>query len=300
MQNSFQVKASPEQELHHEILQDAGVQLFMKRDDLLHDEVSGNKWRKLKYHVEEFFNGNYEGILTYGGAFSNHLAATAAACAELKIPCIGMIRGSYVDLENPTLSRCRYLGMQLKLIDISTYDSLARNALVHPDHPKYLAIPEGGAGKRAIKGCKEILDELQEDYDVLVCPLGTGTTFVGLLAGMKSHQNGIAVAAIKGSKLDLHVNQILKDHRVQTKGQWEVISEDQFGGFAKLNDDLIEFKTWFEDQFNIQLDYIYISKMMFRLFDMIKEGCFKRGTRILCLHTGGLQGNPSMEKRYGL
>ncbi len=300
MQNSLRLSASPEQELHHELLRVAGVRLFVKRDDLLHDEVSGNKWRKLKYHIEEYFSGDYDGILTYGGAYSNHLAATAAACAELKIPCIAMIRGTYVDLNNITLSRCRNLGMQLKAIDIKAYDALARNIHPHPDFPKFLAIPEGGAGKLAIKGCTEILDELKEDYDMLICPLGTGTTFAGLLAGLSSGQTGIAVAAIKGANINLHVKQVLEEHAIQVSCQWEVLPEDQFGGFAKLNDELPKFKTWFETSFDIPLDYIYTAKMMSRIFERIRSGYFKKGTKILCLHTGGLQGNRSMEERYGL
>jgi len=310
--SKLKLEHSPEQKLQHPVFDQAGVEVFVKRDDLLHPDVSGNKWRKLKYNLELFYNSNYTGVLSFGGAFSNHLVATAAACAELEIPCVGIVRGLHVDLENDSLSRCRSFGMRLIPVEIKVYDQLARistansevfrNSLsdLADELPNYLAIPEGGANAFGKQGCAEIVEEFHNEYDLVMCPLGSATTFCGLLSALSEKQKGIAVAALKGVELEHFVEQKLDEFAVKPKCEWEVIQEDKFGGFAKINQELIRFKEDFETHFSIELDYIYTCKMFFHLFDMVKNGQIKRGSRVLCIHTGGLQGNSSIKKRYRL
>lgn len=300
MPNKLRIAASPVQELKSEALKKRKLRLFVKRDDLLHPEVSGNKWRKLKYHVEAFYESKKEGVLTYGGAFSNHLAATAAACHALKIPCIGIVRGEYAKDDNPSLSRCKYFGMQLKMLPKSEYDAFARNTKEHPDFLKYFAIPEGGATKEGVRGCSEILSEIDEHLDFVYSPLGSGTTFAGLVSSLKSHQKGIAVAAIKAPELDAFFRDKLREFGIPDNGQWEVIPEQRFGGFAKIGEELIRFKKHFEKEHGFALDFIYTAKMFFELFRRIEEEAFPENSSILCLHTGGIQGNASIEERYKL
>lgn len=298
--NKLAFDFSPLEELLDEKFRSRGLRVFVKRDDLLHPEVSGNKWRKLKYHIQAYQKGAYQGILSFGGAFSNHLAATAAACHELGIKSVGIIRGKHVDIGNPTLSHCMEHGMELRPVSIAEYDKYARNAIAFPGYESFMKIIEGGEGKLGVKGCSEIKDEIEEDFDTIMVPIGTGTSFIGVLESLEQNQKIIGVSAVKGADIHSYIEEKIVTYELPKSSNWTVIEENYFGGFAKVDKSLLDFKKDFEAKHGIVLDYIYTAKMFYHLFRLIEEAYFKEGSKIICIHTGGIQGNKGMEMRLKL
>lgn len=267
-----------------------GYLLTVLRLDLIHPEISGNKWFKLRYNLEEAKRKKKDTILTFGGAFSNHIAATAAACKLANLKCIGLIRGDETHSDNSTLNTARTKGMQLEFISREDYrkkneDSFLQN--IQAKYPNCYVIPEGGDNELGQKGCTEILAEMTEEFDTIFCALGTGTTFRGIQESLKPHQHLIGVNVLK--------------FEAQTEFKnTDILNNYHFGGYAKHNASLLEFKNWFEVEFNIPLDYVYTAKLFYAVFDLINNQKLNTTKRILIIHSGGLQGNEGYEKRYNL
>lgn len=283
--------------------------LWLKRDDLLHPHISGNKWRKLKYHLEEFYRGDYRQILTFGGAFSNHLAATAAVGNLAGIPTFALVRGEEAG-DSPTLRFCEKQGMAWTGISRADYqlkedpEFLEGLQLWTPD--VYL-LPEGGKGAPAIKGCAEIVSELKQPYDAIALAAGTGTTAAGLLSHPDSPEIWVYAALKGGSFLKPAIAQALHQHagfyklpdvpRDLLQRKLRLQTDYHFGGFGKVSPDLIRFMNSMYQQHQLKLDPVYTAKMLFGLLKDIEAGKFKAGSRILILHSGGLQGIAGMNQK---
>ncbi len=279
-----------------------GVEIFMKREDEIHPFISGNKYRKLKYNILEADKQEKKTLLTFGGAFSNHISAVAFAGKEFGFNTIGIIRGDElgVDLEktltyNPTLRMADRHGMKFKFVSRSEYrlkHSIAFVKDLKKEFGDFYLVPEGGTNKLAVKGCEEILKPSDDIFDVVCCAIGTGGTISGLINSVQTHQNVLGFPALKGDFLE-------KEIKKYTIGNdnWSLIKDYHFGGFGKVNRNLIEFINRFHDETGIPLDPVYTGKMMFGIVDMIKKGFFVEGTKILAIHTGGLQGINGMNLR---
>ncbi len=281
--------------------QKRGIELWIKREDLLHPEVSGNKFRKLKYNLQAAKSQKHTKVLTFGGAFSNHILATAAAANEQGLDSIGVIRGNELGgknlqktLEgNKTLREAVNFGMHLHFVTRSEYRKKHQldfiNALRGIFSDFYL-IPEGGTNDLAIKGCEEILTEEDKDFDVVSVAVGTGGTISGLIKSSSVKQKILGFPALKGDFLQEEISNNVK------KENWQLILNYHFGGYAKTNEALIGFINVFKEKYCVTLDPIYTGKMIYGLFDLIKNDYFKENTRILAIHTGGLQGIAGINK----
>ncbi len=272
-----------------------GVDISLLREDQIHPTISGNKFRKLKYNLEEFSKGNFEAILTFGGAYSNHISAVAAAGKEFGVKTIGIIRGEELagkTAENPTLTFARNCGMELKFISREQYRSKTNPEFLNElksELGHIYILPEGGTNELAIKGCEEILGSHTKTFDFICCAVGTGGTISGLINSAENHQEIIGFPALKDSDFlhDEIKNRTKRSH-------FRLISDYHFGGYAKVKPELLAFINGFKDEFNVNLDVIYTGKMMFGIFQLIQNGFFPEGSKILSVHTGGIQGNKGM------
>ncbi|QHL88359.1 pyridoxal-phosphate dependent enzyme [Nibribacter ruber] len=296
--------ATPLQYLSHPLLTQKLVTLAVLREDLLHPTIPGNKWRKLKYNLQEARTQNVETLVTFGGAFSNHISAVASAGQEFGFSTIGYIRGEETLPLNPTLQHATSCGMQLRYLSREDYrlkDDSAFQAqlLTHIPHP-YL-LPEGGTNLLAVKGCTEIVTELQESWDVLCVASGTGGTLAGIIAGAGGEGHIIGFPALKGGEfLHAEVTQLVQAYAGQAYDNWQLQTEYHFGGYAKHTPELLTFIQDFYEQHQILLDPVYTGKLLFGVFDLIEKDYFTEGTRIIAIHTGGLQGWTGFKQRYGV
>jgi len=272
-------------------------QLALKPEYQIHPHVSGNKYRKLYYNLQEFYKNDYKGIVTFGGAFSNHIAATAAAGKELGIPTIGIIRGEELEFKiesNSTLSYAQQCGMTLRFVTRKEYATKHTSdylTQIHNLYPNFYVLPEGGSNALAVRGCEEILSPTDTQFDIICCAVGTGGTISGLINSSLPHQKIIGFPALKGDFLNKDIR------KFATKSNWELATSYHFGGYAKVNSELIRFMNHFKTTYSIPLDPIYTAKMMFGIFDMIEKHQFSRSAKILAIHTGGLQGVKGMNQR---
>ena len=273
------------------------AQVSLKPDYLIHPTVSGNKYRKLKYNLQKAQSENYRGILTFGGAFSNHIAATAAAGQSLNIPTVGIIRGeelaSKMEL-NPTLKFAQSCGMHLEFVSRAVYkqktDSAYLKTLLEAYENCYI-LPEGGTNALAIKGCQEILTDEDRAFDVICCAVGTGGTIAGLINSSLPNQKIIGFPALKGGFLNEDIC------KFATQSNWELWEAYHFGGYAKVDSKLITFMNDFKTTYKIPLDPVYTAKMMYGIFDAIQSGEISKDVQVLAIHTGGLQGIEGMNLR---
>ncbi len=267
-----------------------GCRISVLRLDLLHSQISGNKWFKLKYNLEQAKHEHKDVILTFGGAFSNHIAATAFACKEAGFKSIGIIRGETTSAGNPTLSYAGENGMELHFISREEYKLKHETAYLkklEQQFPNCYIIPEGGDNVLGQKGCEEILNIETDMYSSVFCAYGTGTTFKGIANSLQSHQTLTGVNVLNYEALtDLPRSVILNQYH--------------FGGYARHTQDLLNFKTHFEKQFSIPLDYVYTVKLFFAVFNLIDQSTLNPDENILIVHSGGLQGNEGYMTRYGL
>jgi 1-aminocyclopropane-1-carboxylate deaminase len=295
---------APLQQLQHPLLQKHELTLWVKREDLLHPHISGNKWRKLKYNLQEVKAQGKETIVTFGGAYSNHIAATAAAGAEFGFKTIGIIRGEEHLPLNPTLAFATQQGMELHYISREAYRQKSEPDFLATLDEKYnqpYIVPEGGTNQLAVKGCAEILDDITIDYDVICCASGTGGTIAGIIAGLKGQKQVLGFPALKGGDfLNDEIAQLVYNYSGENYRNWQLITDYHFGGYAKLKPELLEFILAFQEQHNIPLEPVYTGKLFFGLFDLISNGYFTKGTRIIAVHTGGLQGNAGFRERLGI
>lgn len=263
------------------------VNLFVKRDDLIHPIVSGNKWRKLKYHVRHFLDdGNYGRIVTFGGAFSNHLVAAACAGAVLSIPVSGIVRGDELSEDsNEVLKLCRLYGMDLHFVSRDQY-RLKEQLIPDMFGGEVYIIPEGGAGAQGVKGCAEIIAELEGQLDYLFAGVGTGTTLAGLARGASGTDLKIeGIASLKNAGYLLpEINQMAGT------GDFNLHTGFHGGGFARLPEVMLETGRQFIRETGILLDPVYTIKAIFAMVQLYQRGYFNRGDRIGLLHTGGLTG----------
>ena len=270
------------------------AQVSLKPDYLIHPTVSGNKYRKLKYNLEKVRSEHHKGILTFGGAFSNHIAATAAAGQALNIPTVGIIRGEELASKaelNATLSYAKSCGMHLEFVTRSVYkektDPEYLNSLLEPFKNFYI-LPEGGSNGLAVKGCEEILTQKDQAFDIICCAVGTGGTIAGLINASLPSQKIIGFPALKGGFLNEDIC------KFATQSNWELWDSYNFGGYAKVDSKLITFMNHFKATYNIPLDPVYTAKMMYGIFEAIQTGRISKEAKVLAIHTGGLQGIKGM------
>ena len=285
----------PLQELSDSLLLQKKIRVFILREDLIHPYISGNKWRKLYYNIEEAKLKEAEKLITFGGTYSNHIAATASAGKEFGFKTIGFIRGEEQLPLNSTLSYAKSCGMELRYLSRTDYrmkeDAEFLNSILKNEKEYYL-IPEGGTNELAVKGCEEITADLRVNFDYICCAVGTGGTISGIINSLKKHQKAIGFPALKGGgflKVEIA--------KYTTNSQWELNLEYHLGGYAKVKPELINFMNSFKAQHQIPLDPVYTAKMLFGLWDLIEKDYFRAGSTIIVVHTGGLQGIEGMNER---
>ena len=272
-----------------------GIELFIKREDKLHPIISGNKFRKLKYNIQEAKRLGHTTLLTFGGAFSNHILAVAGAGAEFGFKTIGIIRGEELESkinENPTLAKTQELGMQFHFVSRTAYRDKESSSFISflcEKFGNFYLVPEGGTNDLAIKGCEEILTSEDKSYFThIACAVGTGGTISGLINSSNEKQQLIGFSSLKGAFL----SEVIRNFVVKTN--WSISDAYHFGGYGKVNDELIQFLNSFYSQTAIPLDPVYTGKMVFGVLDLIEKGYFPPNAKILMIHTGGLQGIKGM------
>ena len=292
----------------HPQLDERGISLFIKRDDLIHPDISGNKWRKLRYNIQECQHRRKEGVITFGGAYSNHLVATASACKLAGLKSIGLVRGDELNSEsNESLKACTEFGMELHFLERAEYElreSKEYCAAVRQEFDGFYLVPEGGANYYGMIGCQEILKEIDLEFDDLYVAQGTSTTSCGLLMGLKENQCLHVVPALKGYQSKEEMQKLILANGLPSVwfedkfGQVQIHDRAHFGGYAKVNDELINFMQDFHAWSGIKLDPIYTAKVAFELWQNVLNGELD-GKTLIFLHTGGLQGIKGIESKRG-
>jgi 1-aminocyclopropane-1-carboxylate deaminase len=271
-----------------------GISLVIKREDLIHPFVSGNKFRKLKYNLLQAKAENQSTLLTFGGAYSNHIAAVAYAGKENGFQTIGIIRGDELGDKiesNPTLKFAQECGMHFEFVSRETYRLKTEATFLEQLQQQYGAfylIPEGGTNTFAIQGCEEILTPDDASFDYVACAIGTGGTISGLINSVLPHQKVLGFPALKGNFLQDEIRNFVR------QDNWELITDYHFGGYGKVTNDLIDWINQFYEQTQIPLDPVYTGKMVFGIVDLITKNYFPENSKILLIHTGGLQGIQGM------
>lgn len=275
-------------------IDNADISLFIKREDQLHPFISGNKFRKLKYNLAEAKKENKVTLLTFGGAFSNHILAVASAGKQYGFKTIGIIRGEELKgkiADNPTLKKAQDFGMVFEHVTRQIYRDKSNPKFIQQltkQFGNFYLIPEGGTNELAVKGCEEILTKTDEKFDYICCAVGTGGTISGIINCSKSSQQVLGFPALKGDFLREDIRKFV------TNSNWELITDYHFGGYAKVSEELILFINEFYKTYKIPLDPIYTGKMMFGILDLIAKNYFPKNSKVLVIHTGGLQGITGM------
>lgn len=282
------------QKVHLPILDEKGITLFIKREDLIHPLISGNKYRKLKYNILTAKAAKQDTLLTFGGAYSNHIAAAAYAGKQEGLKTIGVIRGDELKdkwQKNATLLLARAHGMEFKFVSREVYRTKETSEFkseLEKEFGRFYMLPEGGTNGLAVEGCQEIITEEDLNFNVITSAVGTGGTIAGIINASNKTQSVIGFPALKGDFLQEDIR------KFANKENWELQNKYHFGGYGKVSPELIQFINDFKKETDIPLDPIYTGKMIYGVIEMIKEDCFKSGTKILAIHTGGLQGIAGM------
>jgi 1-aminocyclopropane-1-carboxylate deaminase len=284
---------SPEQVITPEWPGAENYSITVKRDDLLHPMISGNKWRKLKYALINIQQQNIKHVVSFGGGFSNHLHALGYCCHKMDIHLTAIVRGDYSANLSPMLRDLISWGHEVNYVDRLTYgrrDDAENLSSLSKKYPDAIIIPEGGSQHLALKGVGEIISELSQNYDYILAPVGSGGTLAGLIhaADKKTKILGVGVLKGEGYLEDLVVK--LLPQATQSRQNWQINHQYHFGGYAKASEQLIEFCDNFYAQTNIDIEPVYSAKLFFALRDLITQQVFPAGSKILALHTGGLQG----------
>jgi 1-aminocyclopropane-1-carboxylate deaminase len=280
---------SPVQELHDERLAARGVRLLLKRDDLIHPALPGNKWRKLKYNLAAAAESGQRTLLTFGGAYSNHIRAVAAAGRYFGFATIGVIRGEERPALNPTLAYARAQGMTLTYLDRTTYRdkrSLAVVDALRREFGEFYLVPEGGSNAAAVRGAAELPAELTIPYDVICCPCGTGGTLAGIAAGLPPDARAVGFSALKGGGFLVDDVRRLQHEYGHETTNWTIELDYHFGGFARRNVELDRFIAEFRERHGVDLEWVYVAKMLYGVFDMVRQGTFPSGLSIVPVVTG--------------
>lgn len=294
------------QDLHHPLFKKHNVHVEIKRDDIIHPIISGNKWRKLKYNLQQVKQTqDINGVLSFGGCYSNHIHALAFACFEQNIPCVGIIRGEIEYANNFTLSWAKHWGMKLCFVDRKTYrrrhDSSYLTEL-QQKFPGYFIVPEGGSNKLAIAGVSEIITELaqQTEFDTLLTPVGSGGTLAGLIAGDELNNirhKLLGIAVLKNAKYLKSEIERLLPATANSHNTWQLLTEFHRGGYAKFSLSDIKRIVELNKVTGVDFEPVYSGKMILAFIDLLEQGYFKAGERIVLLHTGGMQGLGGMIER---
>ncbi|WP_312398313.1 pyridoxal-phosphate dependent enzyme [Chryseobacterium sp.] len=272
-----------------EISINKNVKLFIKREDVIHPQISGNKYWKLFFNINNYLAESPEKpyIITFGGAFSNHISAVSAVGNLAKIPTLGIIRGEELKnkwRDNPTLLFSKRNGMNLQFVTREEYRHKEKlTEFLQKEFPDALIVPEGGTNEDAIEGVKMMLNDETKDFDYLCTAVGTGGTIAGISKFCEENQKVIGFKAVDDDSLE---NKILE---LTSKKNFNLI-DSTFGGYGKIKDENIRFINDFKENYGIPLEPIYTGKMMQKVFELIDEGYFPENSKILCFHTGGLQG----------
>lgn len=272
------------------------ISLYIKREDAIHPFISGNKFRKLKYNLNHFEEQGYDSLITFGGAFSNHIAATAFACREKGISCVGVIRGEELWKEvqqNPTLQFAQENGMKFEFVTREDYrnkSSESFKAYLQAKYGNCYVLPEGGTNDLAVMGCEEIVTDADALFDYVCCAVGTGGTISGIINKANQNQKVLGFPALKGDFLPTEIRKFAKNKN------WELVPGYDFGGYAKVDTALIDFINQFYATTHIPLDPVYTGKMVFGVMDLIQKNYFPENSKILMIHTGGLQGIKGMNQ----
>jgi 1-aminocyclopropane-1-carboxylate deaminase/D-cysteine desulfhydrase-like pyridoxal-dependent ACC family enzyme len=291
---SFLRLPSPVEKIHDNLLEQKKVRLFVKRDDLIHPQLQGNKWRKLKYNLLRARQQGYHTLLTFGGAYSNHIHATAAAGNLFNFRTIGIVRGEAYQPLNPTLEDASRWGMQLNYVCRQAYRDKTSETFIaelHRQYGDFYLIPEGGNNSEGMRGCTEIITELERSYDVICVDCGTGTTMAGLVSSAPECTRVLGFSVLKNAGFLLDdVSRLLSLQTTNTDVDWDINFDFHFGGFAKTSAQLLEFIRCFKQQHDMQLEPVYSGKMFYGIYQLLKEDFFPQKTDILAIHSGGLQG----------
>ncbi len=293
------------QEIHEPAAAARGVRLLLWRDDLVSPDLPGNKARKLKYNLLEARRQGHGRLLTFGGAYSNHLAAVAAAGRRHGFATVGLVRGEAVPPLNPTLTRCVADGMALHYLDRATYRRRFEPGFLADMQeafgPAYL-LPEGGTNLLALKGMAELVAEIRQQvaFDALAVAVGTGGTLAGLLTGLAGTESAVGVAALKGGGfLRTDIDALTRAATGQVFTNYLLATDYHFGGYAKYAVDLLAFIQLFEARHGVLLDPIYTGKLLFGVLDLMEKGHFRPGSTVVAVHTGGLQAWAGWRERFG-
>lgn len=286
---------SPEEEILHPLFIEKGIRVYLKRDDYIHPFISGNKWRKLKYVLRKADADHKTHLVTFGGVWSNHLLATACAAAKFGLKSTGIVRGE--DINTETLTFCRLFGMNLLFADRESYRD---KQTLFDNHFKYdqtaFFIDEGGCSNEGAKGCAELINELQQEYQHIFCACGTGTTAAGIINGLTAINSSTifhGIPVLKGNFLKKEIEKLLLQ-----PAEFSLHPDYHFEGYAKTQPELIQFIKNFASGTGIILDPVYTGKMMFAIFDLAKKNHFLYGDKILAIHTGGLFGLLGMKEKF--
>ena len=287
----FVLKEVPTQKIQ---LSTNKISVFIRREDLIHPFISGNKYRKLKYNLVQAKAKNQETLLTFGGAFSNHIAAVAFAGKKYGFKTIGIIRGEELERkisENPTLKFAQECGMLFQFVSREEYRRKTESEFIENlknEFGCFYLVPEGGTNEFAVKGCEEILTKDDAKFNFVCCSIGTGGTISGIINSSLPHQKILGFPALKGNFLKEEIRKFAKNEN------WELITDYHFGGYGKVNSELITFINRFYVENQIPLDPIYTGKMAFGVMDLIEKNYFPEYSKILLIHTGGIQGIAGM------
>ncbi|WP_067812699.1 1-aminocyclopropane-1-carboxylate deaminase/D-cysteine desulfhydrase [Actinomadura kijaniata] len=271
-------------------LERVGVRLSLKRDDLVHPDLPGNKWRKLKYNLRAASEQGHRTLLTFGGAYSNHLRATAAAGRIFGFGTVGIVRGEERLPLNESLAYAVAQGMRLDYMDRGTYRRKTEPDVVASLRERwgdFYLVPEGGSNALAVRGCAELGAEVDPSFDVVCCAVGTGGTLAGLAAGLDPHQRALGFAVLKGGAfLNEDVERLQREAYGERRGNWSIDTGFHFGGYARRDEELDAFVADFQRRQGLLLDWVYVAKMLAGVHSLAERGAFREGTRVLAVVTG--------------
>jgi len=281
------------QSIGRQTFDDTIISADVLRLDLIHPEISGNKWFKLKYYLEEAQALGKKGIISFGGAFSNHLVALAYACNENNLQSVGFIRGEEPTVYGPSLQQMKSLGMKLEFVSRETYkhkELLSVGAVTK--YSQFYIVPEGGSGEAGIKGAAEIMNIPDNRYTHIICAVGTGTTMAGILNSSHDHQQVIGISSLK--VFNTSSNELNNLMHSTGRDNYTILYDYHFGGYAKKNDELIAFMNKLYTEEKIATDFVYTGKLLYAVYDLMWKNYFNKGSKLLVIHSGGLQGNRSL------
>jgi len=301
LQNDVINPNTPVEEITDPVIKNMGIRLLVKREDLNHPFLSGNKWHKLKYNLVAASEDGFDTILTFGGAYSNNIYALAAAGKMFGFNTIGVIRGHESLPLNPTVSFAVDSGMRIYYLDKDSYRKRDSNSFVKTlkdKYGKFYLIPEGGTNSLGVKGASEIILNVTDNYDYVSCACGTGGTLAGIIIRLAGKAQVLGFSVLNdGNFLVEDVEKMVFQSSGCKYDNWDIILDYHFGGYAKINSELINFINRFEKINNIKIEPIYTGKLFYGIYELIRTGYFKRGETILTIHTGGLQGMLGMEPK---